>query len=353
MRKLYTSAAALVAAFALAAPAAAQWKPTKPITIIVPWAAGGSTDQVTRVTAAELEKALGQKVVIVNQPGASGSIGTKNALEGAEGRLHLDRRRGAGPRHLQGARHARHQDRRLEAVPQRRQRAGGRRQREHAVQEHQPADRRDEGQAGRRSASPRRASTPAATTRWRRSRAPPASSTSTSPTTAATPRSSPPSRARPTSTTQLAVEQAEMIRGKRIRPLATRRRQADRDRGLRHHRADHQVAARLQGAGQLLRHLHAEGRAARGDRDGREDLGRADREERGAASKYATSRGALFAPGGRRRRAEGRVPGGAGQRVAAVRERQGEGRRRTRSAFRSRKPAASRRRGAQGPQGTS
>ncbi len=60
---------------------AQQWKPSKPITIIVPWAAGGSTDQVTRVTAAELEKALGQKVIIVNQPGASGSIGTKNALE--------------------------------------------------------------------------------------------------------------------------------------------------------------------------------------------------------------------------------------------------------------------------------
>ena len=76
-------AAGLAAAFAVlaAAPAAAQWKPTKPITIIVPWAAGGSTDQVTRITAAELEKALGQKVVIVNQPGASGSIGTKSALE--------------------------------------------------------------------------------------------------------------------------------------------------------------------------------------------------------------------------------------------------------------------------------
>ena len=66
----------------LAAPVQAQnWKPTKPITIIVPWAAGGSTDQVTRVTAAEIEKELGQKVVIVNQPGASGSIGTKSALE--------------------------------------------------------------------------------------------------------------------------------------------------------------------------------------------------------------------------------------------------------------------------------
>ncbi|WP_341703522.1 tripartite tricarboxylate transporter substrate binding protein [Ferrovibrio sp.] len=68
-------------AFAAAAPAQADWKPSKPITIIVPWAAGGSTDQVTRVTAAELENALGQKVVVVNQPGGSGSIGTKSALD--------------------------------------------------------------------------------------------------------------------------------------------------------------------------------------------------------------------------------------------------------------------------------
>jgi tripartite-type tricarboxylate transporter receptor subunit TctC len=74
-------AAILAAVAALPAQAQATWKPTKPITIIVPWAAGGSTDQVTRVTAAEIESALGQKVVIVNQPGASGSIGTKNALE--------------------------------------------------------------------------------------------------------------------------------------------------------------------------------------------------------------------------------------------------------------------------------
>jgi tripartite-type tricarboxylate transporter receptor subunit TctC len=62
----------------------AQWKPSKPINLIVPWAAGGSTDQVTRVTAAELEKALGQKIIIVNQPGASGSIGSKNAFEAAK-----------------------------------------------------------------------------------------------------------------------------------------------------------------------------------------------------------------------------------------------------------------------------
>jgi tripartite-type tricarboxylate transporter receptor subunit TctC len=73
---------ALAVVLALAVSAAfAQWKPAKPITLIVPWAAGGSTDQVTRVTAAELEKHLHQKIVILNQPGASGSVGTKNAAE--------------------------------------------------------------------------------------------------------------------------------------------------------------------------------------------------------------------------------------------------------------------------------
>lgn len=57
------------------------WKPNKPINVIVPWGAGGSTDQATRVAAAELEKALGTRLVIVNQPGASGSTGTKNVLD--------------------------------------------------------------------------------------------------------------------------------------------------------------------------------------------------------------------------------------------------------------------------------
>jgi putative tricarboxylic transport membrane protein len=82
MLRILTLAAA--AALGLSGAASAQnypWKPERPITLIVPWAAGGSTDQVSRVTAAEIEKALGQKVVVVNQPGASGSIGTKNALE--------------------------------------------------------------------------------------------------------------------------------------------------------------------------------------------------------------------------------------------------------------------------------
>ena len=84
-KHLVLQAAVVAAGLAIVGPAAAQnWKPTRPINLIVPWAAGGSTDQVTRVTAAELEKALGQTIVVVNQPGASGSIGTKGALDAAK-----------------------------------------------------------------------------------------------------------------------------------------------------------------------------------------------------------------------------------------------------------------------------
>lgn len=61
---------------------AQDWQPDRPINIIVPWGAGGSTDQVTRVTAPILAEALGAEVVVVNQPGASGAIGTQEVLNG-------------------------------------------------------------------------------------------------------------------------------------------------------------------------------------------------------------------------------------------------------------------------------
>jgi tripartite-type tricarboxylate transporter receptor subunit TctC len=60
---------------------AADWKPTKPITVIVPWPAGGSTDLTVRILASEMEKVLGQRIAVVNTPGASGSIGMKNAYD--------------------------------------------------------------------------------------------------------------------------------------------------------------------------------------------------------------------------------------------------------------------------------
>ena len=83
MTKL-TTISLCVAAGLMAGPAVAQdysWKPDRPINIIVPWSAGGSTDQVTRVVAPILEEALGTEVVVVNQPGASGSTGTAAALK--------------------------------------------------------------------------------------------------------------------------------------------------------------------------------------------------------------------------------------------------------------------------------
>jgi tripartite-type tricarboxylate transporter receptor subunit TctC len=86
MRQVLVAAlagATLIAAVPTAAPAQ-NWRPTKPITIIVPWPAGGATDQVTRITAKELEPALGTSIVVVNQPGASGSIGKKSVADGTK-----------------------------------------------------------------------------------------------------------------------------------------------------------------------------------------------------------------------------------------------------------------------------
>jgi tripartite-type tricarboxylate transporter receptor subunit TctC len=82
-RRNIVHGAALAAAVALLGSAAfaQEWQPDRPINLIVPWAAGGSTDQVTRVVAPILEEALGVPVVVVNQPGASGSIGTQAALD--------------------------------------------------------------------------------------------------------------------------------------------------------------------------------------------------------------------------------------------------------------------------------
>ena len=79
--KMATLGTVLLAGSLAGTLAHAQWKPTKPITIIVPWAAGGATDQVTRLAAAEIEAGLGQKIVVVNQPGGAGSIGTKAAMD--------------------------------------------------------------------------------------------------------------------------------------------------------------------------------------------------------------------------------------------------------------------------------
>jgi tripartite-type tricarboxylate transporter receptor subunit TctC len=65
---------ALVSASLLALPAQAAY-PERPITLIVPWGAGGGTDAVARILAALLEKDLQQPVNVVNRTGGSGVVG--------------------------------------------------------------------------------------------------------------------------------------------------------------------------------------------------------------------------------------------------------------------------------------
>ncbi len=72
MFKRIVSAAILLGAAIV--PAQAAW-PDRPITLIVPWAAGGGTDAVARLIASGLEKELGQPVNVVNRTGGGGVVG--------------------------------------------------------------------------------------------------------------------------------------------------------------------------------------------------------------------------------------------------------------------------------------
>lgn len=74
-RSVVASALAGLALVAAALPAAAQNYPARPITLIVPWGAGGGTDATARIIGTLLEKDLGQPVTVVNRTGGSGVVG--------------------------------------------------------------------------------------------------------------------------------------------------------------------------------------------------------------------------------------------------------------------------------------
>ena len=81
MTKLIAITLAIVAACALSA--AAQTYPSRPITIVVPFSAGGPTDTLARILGERLKGPLGQTIIVENPTGAAGTIGTARAARSA------------------------------------------------------------------------------------------------------------------------------------------------------------------------------------------------------------------------------------------------------------------------------
>ena len=79
-----TLSVAFFAASTLASAQTSTW-PTQPVKIIVPYAAGGTTDIAARILAAELSKKWGQPVLVDNKPGASTQIGTDQVAKSKDG----------------------------------------------------------------------------------------------------------------------------------------------------------------------------------------------------------------------------------------------------------------------------
>ena len=98
-----TILAAILLGFGASAPARAQPYPTRPVTMIVPFPAGGATDTLARFLGEHMRPVLGQPIVIENVGGAAGTLGVGRAVRSpADGytlsdrhlhHAHADRRR--------------------------------------------------------------------------------------------------------------------------------------------------------------------------------------------------------------------------------------------------------------------
>src|SRR5262245_54601711 len=65
------------------ATAEAQSYPTRPITVIIPFAGGSASDVVTRIMLERMSKSMGQPIIVDNRPGAGGNTGTAAAAKAA------------------------------------------------------------------------------------------------------------------------------------------------------------------------------------------------------------------------------------------------------------------------------
>ena len=81
MKKLWSSLALAIGLTAAFAPAQAQTYPEKPVTLVIPFAAGGPTDVVARMIAIPMGKSLGQPVIVENTLGAGGTIATNRVAK--------------------------------------------------------------------------------------------------------------------------------------------------------------------------------------------------------------------------------------------------------------------------------
>ena len=90
-RRVLTGAAAVSAAAILPRSSyGSDWRPTENVRLIVPAAAGGSTDVMGRLLAAHLQTAWGQSAVVENRSGGGGTIGTAEVVRGkADGHVIL------------------------------------------------------------------------------------------------------------------------------------------------------------------------------------------------------------------------------------------------------------------------
>lgn len=80
LTRLAGATAGLLALGAMVAPSQAQNYPARPITMIVPFAAGGPTDIIARIVSDHMSKTLGQQIVIENVVGAGGTTGATRAM---------------------------------------------------------------------------------------------------------------------------------------------------------------------------------------------------------------------------------------------------------------------------------